>query len=124
MLLVGPSPVSLTIVLMVQRRTKASFSASAVLFLMTQLTDTADLQEGILMGYKKRGSEGAAVTGGCRKQPEQRRINSVSSGNIFSCLITLRTDRYYQIKHLLRVFVHRGEELSRAISASSFVLMS
>lgn len=124
MLLVGPSPVSLTIVLMVQRRTNASFSASVVLFLMTQLTDTADMQEGILMGYKKRGSEGAALTGRCRKQPEQRRIKSVSSGNICFCLITLRTDRYHQIKHLLRVFAHRGEELSRTISAPSFVLMS
>lgn len=34
---------------------------------MIQLIDTADLQEGILMGYKKRSSEGAALTGTMQK---------------------------------------------------------
>lgn len=44
---------------MVDRHTNASFSASVVSFLMIELLDTADLQEGILLGYKKRSSEGA-----------------------------------------------------------------
>lgn len=86
------------------KRIILSFSS----FLMIQLINTADLQEGILLGCRKRGSEGAALTERCRKQR-----NGVFSGNIWFCLITLRTDRSHQIRHLPGVFAPQAEELSR-----------
>lgn len=69
-------------------------------------------QEGILMGYRKRGSGGAAQRERCRKQR-----NGVFSGNICFCLITLRTGSYPQNRRLPHPGVsHQDEELSCTVS--------